>query len=489
MKKIFNLNLIYYFTFIISFAAFNLFLVNKFFPITEGWFQDAAHYINDGRVMYRDFHMYIPPAFPLLIALLQRFFGDTLIYYRYFGIIERLFLVSIAWIILRKKFDAKIVFCGLSISSVIYVLNLQDLFYGYYQTSIVAALLMLLSAISFYQTANKNNENIKKKIILFSILFAASTAWATLVKHTVGIILGFSIFFVLFLLLVKKNKSSLKYLFFSLCIYFIIIAIFSFIMLGLNAFYPMIQSLFGGDSSKGSYTEILFGFILKILSKASILLAIFIGAYFVINSLANHKKIYSFLFFVLIILTLIGDLILWNNFLSINDFHALSIPYKCLLIALFITQVLEAYTLINKTKYEWVPFFFNGLELIVLYWYLSSHDCSIFGNWSYVRDTRQYLFFAVFFVLIGYSVFLLIKQYRIKNENDYGVELLISVVSWVIMYIHGMSGIIEDHACLLSIAFLFCLILSMNGFFSFLKNAIILNVGGGTYFKRLYSKM
>lgn len=119
MKKIFNLNLIYYFTFIISFAAFNLFLVNKFFPITEGWFQDAAHYINDGRVMYRDFHMYIPPAFPLLIALLQRFFGDTLIYYRYFGIIERLFLVSIAWIILRKKFDAKIVFCGLSISSVI----------------------------------------------------------------------------------------------------------------------------------------------------------------------------------------------------------------------------------------------------------------------------------------------------------------------------------------------------------------------------------
>ena len=107
-----------------------------------------------------------------------------------YGICERLFLVFLTWCALRRVFRPEQTFMALMISSVVYVLNLQDVFYGYYQMSIVAAMLMLLAAIRVYEAVISGSE--ARTIIIRSGLFGLSICYATLVKHTVGIILGFA---------------------------------------------------------------------------------------------------------------------------------------------------------------------------------------------------------------------------------------------------------------------------------------------------------
>ena len=42
---------------IVTTIIFSIVLLNKYFPVTEGWFQDYARYILNGKFIYRDFYI------------------------------------------------------------------------------------------------------------------------------------------------------------------------------------------------------------------------------------------------------------------------------------------------------------------------------------------------------------------------------------------------------------------------------------------------
>ena len=56
--------------FLLTYSVFNILLINKFFPVTEGWFQDYARYMHQEFFPYRDFYIPVPPGFIYLTDFL-----------------------------------------------------------------------------------------------------------------------------------------------------------------------------------------------------------------------------------------------------------------------------------------------------------------------------------------------------------------------------------------------------------------------------------
>ncbi|MCH4154212.1 MAG: hypothetical protein LKG26_05000 [Saccharofermentans sp.] len=469
-------------------ALFNLAVSYKFYPITDGWFQDAASYMHDGKVIYRDFHMYIPPAYPVLMAILYNFFGKTLILYRMYGICERLFLVFLTWCALRRVFRPEQTFMALMISSVVYVLNLQDVFYGYYQMSIVAAMLMLLAAIRVYEAVISGSE--ARTIIIRSGLFGLSICYATLVKHTVGIILGFAMTVVLILIILRDYRKSIVRVILAEFVAFAVpLGAFAAYMSAIGALRPMLTYLFGGDSSKGSYSSVLFGFLPRITSETSILLAVLILVTVFLS--LNHKFLkktgYAAEIIVFGIITYL-TIEWWRLYFTKAQIAAFPWYFKCLCLAVILAQAAESYIICNKVENDFlriIPFVVHGGGMFLIFFFMTRCPLT-FGNWEVFRASRQYLLYAVFFVEVAFSLYLLIRHMLKKEEC--GKELLICVMAWGILYIHGMSNTIEEHGMLLPMGFLFALVFSAEGRRRVATNSVVAMLGFLLVFSGSYQK-
>jgi hypothetical protein len=110
-------------------ATYSLLLVNSYFPITEGWFQDFSNYMDRGQVMYRDFYMFVPPGFPLLMHAIASASNDSFLAFRLYGVSESLVLIGVSYTLLLRLFSARIAFVAVLTAFVLYTANLQDIFW------------------------------------------------------------------------------------------------------------------------------------------------------------------------------------------------------------------------------------------------------------------------------------------------------------------------------------------------------------------------
>ncbi len=86
-------------------AVYQLLYFRGFYPITEGWFSEYAHLIRLGEVPYRDFHVLLPPLYPLQIALFQSLFGDGLFPLRLLGVFVTCAIALALMDLLRSTFN------------------------------------------------------------------------------------------------------------------------------------------------------------------------------------------------------------------------------------------------------------------------------------------------------------------------------------------------------------------------------------------------
>ncbi len=63
---------------------YSYFLYDKYYPITEGWFQDYARYIRQGQVIYRDFYCPVPPLYIWMTTLLCKITSYSTIKLRFY---------------------------------------------------------------------------------------------------------------------------------------------------------------------------------------------------------------------------------------------------------------------------------------------------------------------------------------------------------------------------------------------------------------------
>ncbi len=447
-------------TLLTAYALFNLLLINKFFPVSEGWFQDYSRYISDGAVLYKDFYLCIPPGTPILMFLLSKMFGNVFILYRLFGLAERLLLILVVYLILRKIFPAWIAFIGLFVSSCVYIANLQDVFYGYYQSSLLWAMLSIYFCIRMYESFDKPH-------FYNAFFFGVSVIVSFFFKQTLGLVLAFAIF--IMFICGAYYRSIYKCLInFGIVLTGCIVGSIPFIayLLYTDSFTAFIDQVFGGITAKGSVTSILFSFLTRIHPASTIVLVLLFFIYFSAVLMRKEKfscsdrikSIHSGLF-------VIENL----AFAAIVCFFSMVIFYSftnhtIFLFASLITvlSLLLAVTIYNKysAKQFMTPLLIVSIGFFTVFTlFIISHKPISFLSLSQVINNRRYLIYAIFFILIAYSVHLLYEVLLKRNQNN-TVELIIVVASWSIMYIHGFSMTIEEHSALLSFSVFIGLILN-----------------------------
>src|SRR5437667_732676 len=72
---------------IVVIVSYNLTFLNKFYPITEGWFSTYAWLFNNGQFPYRDFYFLLTPLYLIKLALFTSVFGYSILYLRILGLV------------------------------------------------------------------------------------------------------------------------------------------------------------------------------------------------------------------------------------------------------------------------------------------------------------------------------------------------------------------------------------------------------------------
>lgn len=243
---------------------------NRFLPIQEGWFNYYSLLMTKyGKLPYKDFYFYLQPL-PLMIVQLITKFSDHFILLRYYGIIERCVLIIALYYLLSRVFSPAGTFLGVVAATAIYQSISVDLFYTFYQTT----LLFFVFALIFLQKSYRSKDGV---IYILGVGLFASFAFFT--KQSNGF---FCVAFIF--LLIMFWSESIKRALLSLGTFILGFSIPAVTMLGWlmknNILKEYIQQVFFGSSSKGTIFSILFGFFgrveIKVFFPIFVLLTIII---------------------------------------------------------------------------------------------------------------------------------------------------------------------------------------------------------------------
>lgn len=475
---------------LIVYAVFNLLLVNKFFPITEGWFQDAANYINSGELLYQDFYMFIPPGFPLLTAVISKLSGNVFLVFRLIGILERLLMLALVYRILRRLFTPMVGAISALTGAVLYIANIQEIFYGYYQSSLFVGLIGVWLCIRMYET-------FERKPYVYAVLFGVCAALSFMIKQTLGLLLSLAIgvmFIAAVYFLDPKKMLKTVGLIVAGCVSFFAAAIG--LMAAFGIFEPFIQQVFGGASSKGSLVSVLFGFLPRIMTQNALTMA---GLFLVFYALSrvreksNNEEVHRVCNIGQWASVLISGLWLLNVLLKAFSERERTYPLTwefagAMLIGLFIlfAGCLCMCAAEKSAKYRMVAPCVLLVGFTSLFWIISAHEQNLI-NYSQIRDFRQHLIFAIFLAEFIASVYLL-YQVAVKRDTGKSIPLIICVASWSIMYIHGFSYTIEDHSTFLSMALFVGYLLSTKVRFDSVKRVLAIVFAAGIILTVFYQR-
>jgi hypothetical protein len=241
-------------------SIYMYFFHNRFLPITEGWFQYYSSLMFRGQVPYRDFQVFVPPWVPIQLTVVNALLGNQFINARILGTVERLILAGCLYFWLTRFFSVKISF--ISALTCIFFLgsNNADLPYSYWQTHLTFAIATgVLVSLAFSTVPGRRQ---------LSCLFAAgvSAGLAFMTKQTA---LMFFVLPVLFMLVLSTDRfrgtvqiARSGVLVFAAGWAAVVLAIALWLTVN-GALIPFIGQVFGGVSSKGPLTSIVFGFLTR----------------------------------------------------------------------------------------------------------------------------------------------------------------------------------------------------------------------------------
>lgn len=445
---------------------FNLLLVNSFFPITEGWFQDYINNINSGLVEYRDFYTATPPGYLWLLSCLNKLFGNTFIYYRIFGIIERLILFTIIFILLNRLYSPKISFIALSTAGFIYISNIQDIFYSYYQTSFTCAIIALFFLIQLYEKPHK--------FIKYSILFGLFAGFSFLMKQNIGAIFP-TVIGIAYIFLSSKRWQALKNIFISFLTAMCVLGIAAIYLYKQEALIPCISAIFSGASSKGNFTTIFFGFIPRIINFNSIVLFFSILVIFFLNWLYFKSQKHKMLLFSLIVFQYIGFLYLIFSRLIIpinllGTARQLGKFTSLIFLIFYILGIIQFWNF-GENRFSGIVFFLFTIYIIQ---YFSMHQNTTI-EFMKLRDYRQILIYSLFFFILSYTIIRIYTFIKHPTSNI-AIHILLLTAAEIFMFIHGMSYIIEDHGTLLAFAIIIAEVFSAKTTLNRIKNILVFSL-------------
>ena len=220
--------------------------------------------MRDGRMPYRDFYFFTQPL-SLWISRAILAFGDSMVYFRLYGVIERIAIGGLLYLILRRSFSTAATVCGVLAGSFLFVTYSSDAFFSYLYTTL---LFILLSSACLQQAWTKHG--VARIIWMSATGFAA--IWAFFSKQSSGLLAAFAIGVVI-LLAARSIREAVR----DSCAYVAGCiagsAPFLLWLIAHSAFAPYLDQVFrGAKDSKGSFSTILFGFFTRELDPFAIVL-------------------------------------------------------------------------------------------------------------------------------------------------------------------------------------------------------------------------
>jgi len=422
-------------------STYTLILFNKFFPIEEGWFSVFAHEMAIGKTPYKDFFFFLQPLYQLEINVLIKIFGYAFIVMRFFGLTERLLLASVIYLIFLRALPAKYAALAAITSIAIFASNTTDVIYSYYQSCLLLGLISVYIILIYFSHALAKNETTRFDWLVVIAGIAGGLSFLT--KQTTGLFVPLVILVISFIIMAK---TSLAKAWRNTCLYLVgFFAPVAYVFYWLHTkgvlSYYIQQVYLGSKGSKGgSLITILFGFLPRILTAnciSSILLLAIAGwllCYFM-PKIASCNKLLPI-----------------ENKLIIFSPRDKNISFLITLGLLTITGVYLIY---------FSPLFFKIINKI--YVFLNFFHLKLFFI--------HILFFIVIVLFIHYLVKFYKTQSKDNNENIYFI--LISAVSFAVMYAHGLSYSIEEHSVVPAFGLLFSYLILLNHPFAKIKNLII----------------
>lgn len=126
-------------------AAFNLVTFNRYFPLSEGWWEAYGYLYNSGLRPYRDFDLAFTPLFTIINAVLLRVFGDSFFAIRLFGVVVFVGAAFLLQLVLEELFSPKVAAVAILMASFLVIgegtFIAKD--YHFYQLLFTAAALLL----------------------------------------------------------------------------------------------------------------------------------------------------------------------------------------------------------------------------------------------------------------------------------------------------------------------------------------------------------
>lgn len=402
--KIYNLKYLASFIFSLCFIAiFQFSYFDNFVPIQDAWFVLYAKHMNDGQQIYKDFYSFVQPVYPYIFQIVSHFFGYDLINFRYYGLLERVLLISSLYLLFYGYVSPiRMLYCTL-LSVTIFITCTADVIYSYYQ--LVVALVIL--------SAYFVNKYLKNENLLYLLIggFVAGVPFMT--KQSTGLIAPFFLCLglacSLFFRFGKISKAFIPVAAFGLG-FVLPAAIYFLYAYKMHFLWEYIGSVFLGASSKGSMLTILTRF------------------------LDNAWPLpYAILFCVsaTLLMYFSGPIPLTKDrFVGVSG-NSNQLRNNMILVVILLISLICAIS-------------FPSLYI------------PIFSTVNYISVLSNYAYLMLYFniSLIAYLLIVMHQDYLVDREYF----LLLSFVSFGVIYSHGLSGFIEQHSTIL-ITFLFCLTL------------------------------
>lgn len=367
-KKFFNNKWVLFFYPSFLFLIFNLCFFNRYFPLSEGWWETYGYLINKGLMPYKDFYLAFPPLFIFynawLIKITSSFYCLRLI-----GVLFFCCNVILAQILLENFFERKIASVAALLASLFLLMDQTFIpkdYHTYTKTFATLSLILLCLIGKNFLQSNKGF----LKVCAYSFLMGLFVGVLALIKQNEGVFLCFGILIAIMLLNSIKYWNTKKILILFMTGFGFITAISSIILLFFLHHIPIeyVKNIFISNNSKGNIFLVLFRFAIDkynrdfIIISASLTTIYFLIAenYIIIpkkilcflksiTALKKNKKCYQLSAFILALLTAIaankyeGDIILLTCTLSFSIILGLlvnvfifkkNIPVKILLIPL-----------------------------------------------------------------------------------------------------------------------------------------------------------
>ena len=239
-----------------------LIIYNRFLTPHEGWFSYYGLLMKSGKVPYRDFYFFTQP-FHLLVAWVVSSFGDKLIYFRIYGVLDRVVLTSLLYYLLSRQFSATAALCGTVASSFFFLAYPTDALMSYLYT----CLLFLLASLACLHKAWSTPAH--RSAWMFAAGVMAALCFFT--KQSNGLLAIAGLGFIIAVMAPTLRRALADWVPYAGGLVAGSVPFLLWLFLS-GAWQAYVNEVFlGAASSKGGLKAVLFGFVSRQIDKKSIL--------------------------------------------------------------------------------------------------------------------------------------------------------------------------------------------------------------------------